>query len=134
MKSKFALSLTVAFAGLAALSIKPAYSDELFCSDWSFNTPGCPAHIERTNKIPAGVTTQDDKQQLASCADWSFNTPGCPAHIERTNKAPASVATQGDKQQLASCADWSFNTPGCPAHIERKNINYSAYTEKKSIN
>lgn len=49
MKSKFALSLTVAFAGLAALSIKPAYSDELFCSDWSFNTPGCPAYIERKN-------------------------------------------------------------------------------------
>jgi len=123
MKSKLALSLTVAFIGLAALSAKAAYSDGLSCSDWSFNTPGCSAYIERTNKAPASVAAQDNKQQLASCADWSFNTPGCSAYIERTNKAPASVAAQDNKQQLASCADWSFNTPGCSAYLEKKSIN-----------
>lgn len=133
MKSKFALSLTVAFAGLAALSIKPAYSDELFCADWSFNTPSCPAHIERTDDAPASAATLDDKLQLASCADWSFTTPGCPAHIERTNKVAAGVAARNDKLQLASCADWSFNTPGCPAYIERKSINYLAYAEQQGI-
>jgi hypothetical protein len=116
MKSKLALTLTVAFVGLAALSAKSAYSDGLACSDWSFNTPGCSAHIERTNKAPASATAQDNKPQLASCSDWSFNTPGCSAYIDRSNKAPASVAAQNNKQQLA-CSDWSFNTPGCSAYI-----------------
>ena len=116
MKSKLALSLTVAFVGLAALSAKSAYSDGLSCSDWSFNTPGCSAHIERTNKAPARAAAQDNKQQLASCSDWSFNTPGCSAYIEKTNSAPARAAAQDNKQQLA-CSDWSFNTPGCSAHI-----------------
>ncbi|HUX62426.1 hypothetical protein [Sulfuricella sp.] len=116
MKSKFAWTLTVAFVGLAALSAKSAYSDGLSCSDWSFNTSGCSAHIEKTSQAPASATAQGNKQQLASCSDWSFNTPGCSANIERTNSAPASVAAQANKQQLA-CSDWSFNTPGCSAHI-----------------
>ena len=80
MKSKLALSLTVAFVGLAALSAKSAYSDGQSCSDWSFNTPGCSAYIEKTNSVSASVPAQSDKQQLA-CSDWSFNTPGCSAHI-----------------------------------------------------
>lgn len=120
MKSKFALSLTVAFVGLAAISATPAYSDALFCSDWSFNTQGCAAYIEKTNKAPTGAAAQD-KQQLASCSDWSFNDPGCSAFIEKTNKAPASAAAQDNKQQLASCSDWSFNDSGCSAYIGRKN-------------
>ena len=45
MKNKLASTLTVAFIGLAALSAKSAYSDDLACTDWSFNTPGCPALI-----------------------------------------------------------------------------------------
>lgn len=116
MKSKLALTLTAAFIGLATLSAKSAYSDGLSCSDWSFNTPGCAANIEKTNKAPASATAQDNKQQLASCSDWSFNTPGCSAYIEKTNSVPANVATQANKQQLA-CSDWSFNTPGCSAYI-----------------
>ena len=116
MKSKFALTLTVAFVGLAALSAKSAYSDGLACSDWSFNTPGCSAHIEKTNKAPVSAAVQDSKQQLASCSDWSFNAPGCSANIERTNNAPVTVAALGNNQKLA-CADWSFNTPGCSAYI-----------------
>lgn len=39
MKRKFALTLTVAVVGLAAMSAKSAYSDGLSCSDWSFNIP-----------------------------------------------------------------------------------------------
>ena len=80
MKRKFALTLTVAFVGLAALSAKSAYSGDLSCSDWSYNTPGCSAHIERTDKAPASVAAQDNKQQLA-CSDWSYNTPGCSVYI-----------------------------------------------------
>ena len=80
MKSKFALTLTVAFVGLAALSAKSAYSDGLSCSDWSFNTPGCSAYIEKTNSAPASAAAQNNKQQLA-CSDWSFNNPGCSAYI-----------------------------------------------------
>ena len=123
MKSKLALSLTMAFVGLAALSAKAAYSDGLSCADWSFNTPGCSAYIEGANRAPASSTAQDNKQQLASCADWSFNTPGCSAYIEKANKAPVSSTAQDNKQQLASCADWSFNTPGCSAYVERKSVN-----------
>ena len=116
MRNKVASTLAVAFIGLAALSAKSAYSDGLSCSDWSFNTPGCSAHIESTNKAPASAA-QDNKQQLASCSDWSFNTPGCSAYLERTNQAPASVAALDNKPQMLSCADWSFNTPGCSAYI-----------------
>lgn len=116
MKSKLALTMTVAFVGLAALAARSAHSAGLGCSDWSFNTPGCPAHIEKTNKAPAVASAEGDKQQPASCSDWSFNAPGCQAHIVRTDKAPASAAAQGSKQQLA-CSDWSFNTPGCSAYI-----------------
>ena len=116
MKSKVALTLTAAFVGLAVLSAKSAYSDGLSCSDWSFNTQDCSAHIEKTSKAPVSATAQDNKPQLASCSDWSFNTPGCSAYIEKTNSVPASVAAQAHKQQLA-CSDWSFNTPGCSAHI-----------------
>ena len=123
MKSKLTLTLTAAFIGLAALSAKAAYSDGLSCSDWSFNTPGCSANIEITNKAPASAATQGIKQELASCSDWSFNTPGCSANIEITNKASASATAQSNKQVLASCADWSFNAPGCSAYIEKKSVN-----------
>ena len=117
MKSKFVWTLTVAFVGLAALSVKSAYSADLSCSDLSFNTPGCSAHIVKTNKTPVSTMAQGNEQQLASCSDLSFNTPGCSAHIEKEKLASASIPFQNNQQQSASCSDLSFNTPGCSAHI-----------------
>ncbi len=117
MKSKFVWTLTVAFIGLAALSAKSAYSADLSCSDVSFNTQGCSAHIAKTNKAPAGATSQNNGQQLAACSDLSFNTPGCSARIEKEKLASASIPFQNNQQQSTSCSDLSFNTPGCSAHI-----------------
>ena len=117
MKRKFVWTLTVAFVGLVALSAKSAYSADLSCSDLSFNTTGCSAHIEKTNKTPVSATAQGNEQQLASCSDLSFNTPGCSAHIEKEKLASTSMPFQNNQQQSASCSDVSFNTPGCSAHI-----------------
>ncbi len=117
MKSKFIWTLTVTFVGLAALSAESAYSADLSCSDVSFNTPGCSAHITKTSKVPSGAALQNNERQLASCSDLSFNTPSCSAHIEKTKLASAGEPDQNNKQQLPSCSDLSFNTPGCPAHI-----------------
>lgn len=117
MKNKFASTLAVAFIGLAAMSAKSAYSGDLACADWSFNNPGCSAHVEWTNKAPTSAPR--DNKQLASCADWSFNTPDCSANIEKSNSTPISTASAaGPFSQLQlACSDWSFNTPGCSAHV-----------------
>ncbi len=117
MKKSFAWTLTVVFVSLAALSATSAYSADLSCSDLSFNTLSCSAHIAKTNKVPAGAAPQSNEQQLASCSDLSFNTPGCSAHIEKTKLASVGEPDQNNKQQPPSCSDLSFNTPGCLAHI-----------------
>ena len=83
MKSKLTLTLTAALIGLAALSAKAAYSEGLNCANWSFNTPGCSAYIDRANKAPVNTAALNSKQEPANCASWSFNTPGCSAYIER---------------------------------------------------
>ena len=116
MQSSFALSLTATFIGFAALfSANAAHSNDLSCTDLSFNTPGCAAHIKSTKQVPTNNPVQRNAQSMV-CSDWSFNVPGCSAYIKSTNQALADFSAQS-KTQMMGCSDWSFNTPGCTAHI-----------------
>lgn len=85
----FKLAVT-ALASVAIFHSANALAGGVFCSDWSYNDPNCPAYIKQSeNSAPPVKTAENNVKQSSTgtlCADWSYNDPSCPAYIKRADK------------------------------------------------
>ncbi len=110
------LAKIMALIGFGLLASQTSFGKDLSCSDWSFNSPHCPAYIA-PHQAASGAAP--GAPQAAQCSDWSFNDPHCAAYISPSSRLASANRITRTSQSGPACADWSFDDPTCPAYIKR---------------